>query len=69
VTGTLMNIAQGEKSAFGTLLKAGNVDKAAQMAYAVLSMVDKSEGEIDSDDKKSVCSPHQRTHATEPLSE
>lgn len=53
-----MNIAQGEKSAFGTLLKAGNVDKAAQMAYAVLSMVDKSEGEIDSDDKKSVCSPH-----------
>ena len=54
VTGTLMNMASGEKSPLGNLLKSGDVDKAAQMAYAVLSMVDKSEGDMGSDDKKSV---------------
>ena len=62
VSGTLMNIAKGEESPLGSLLKSGDVDKAATMAYAVLSMVDKSEGQMDSEDKKSVsnisfCSP------------
>ena len=54
VTGTLMNMASGEKSPLGNLLQSGDVDKAAQMAYAVLSMVDTSEGQMDSGDKKSV---------------
>ena len=54
VTGTLMNMASGEKSPLGNLLQSGDVGKAAQMAYAVLSMVDKSEGHMDSGDKKSV---------------
>jgi len=54
VSGTLMNIASGEESPLGNLLKSGDVDKAATMAYAVLSMVDTSEGQMDSDDKKSV---------------
>ena len=56
VSGTLMNIASGEESPLGNLLKSGDVDKAATMAYAVLSMVDTSEGQMDSDDKKSVSS-------------
>lgn len=46
-----MNIAGGEKSPLGNLLQSGDVGKAAQMAYAVLSLVDKSDG-----DKKSVIS-------------
>ena len=54
VSGTLMNIASGEESPLGSLLKSGDVDKAATMAYAVLSMVDTSEGQMGSDDKKSV---------------
>lgn len=54
VSGTLMNIASGEESPLGNLLKSGDVDKAATMAYAVLSMVDTSEGKMDSDQKKSV---------------
>lgn len=54
VSGTLMNIASGEESPLGNLLKSGDVDKAATMAYAVLSMVDTSEGQMGSDDKKSV---------------
>lgn len=49
-----MSMASGEKSPLGNLLQSGDVDKAAQMAYAVLSMVDKSEGEINPGDKKSV---------------
>lgn len=54
VSGTLMNMASGEESPLGNLLKSGDVDKAATMAYAVLSMVDTSEGKMDSDQKKSV---------------
>lgn len=54
VSGTLMNMASGEESPLGNLLKSGDVDKAATMAYAVLSMVDTSEGQMDSEDKKSV---------------
>ena len=54
VTGTLKSLTSGEKSPLGNLLQSGDVDKAAQMAYAVLSMVDKSEGGMDSGDKKSV---------------
>ena len=54
VSGTLMDIASGEESPLGNLLKSGDVDKAATMAYAVLSMVDTTEGQMDSDDKKSV---------------
>lgn len=46
-----MDIAGGEKSPLGNLLQSGDVGKAAQMAYAVLSLVDKSDG-----DKKSVIS-------------
>ena len=54
VSGTLMNMASGEESPLGNLLKSGDVDKAATMAYAVLSMVDTSEGQMNSEDKKSV---------------
>ncbi|XP_078349560.1 polycystin-1-like protein 2 isoform X5 [Oculina patagonica] len=54
VSGTLMNMASGEESPLGNLLKSGDVDKAATMAYAVLSMVDTSEGQMDSEDKKSL---------------
>ena len=54
VPGTLMNMASGEESPLGNLLKSGNVDKAAIMAYAVLSMVDTSEGKMASAEKKSV---------------
>ena len=54
VSGTLMNMASGEESPLGNLLKSGDVDKAATMAYAVLSMVDTSEGKMESDQKKSV---------------
>lgn len=54
VSGTLMNMASGEQSPMGNLLKSGDVDKAATMAYAVLSMVDTSDGKMGSEDKKSV---------------
>ena len=46
-----MDITGGEKSPLGNLLRSGDVGKAAQMAYAVLSLVDKSDG-----DKKTVIS-------------
>ena len=46
-----MDITGGEQSPLGSLLRAGDVGKAAQMAYAVLSLVDKSDG-----DKKTVIS-------------
>ena len=49
-----MSMASGDESPLGDLLQSGDVDKAAQMAYAVLSLVDKSEGQIDPGDKKSV---------------
>ena len=54
VTETLISMTSGEKSPLGNLIQSGDVDKAAQMAYAVLSMVDKSEGEMNSKDKISV---------------
>ena len=54
VTDTLISMTSGEKSPLGNLIQSGDVDKAAQMAYAVLSMVDKSEGEMNSKDKISV---------------
>ena len=54
VTDTLISMTSGEKSPLGNLIQSGDVDKAAQMAYAVLSMVDKSEGEMNSEDKISV---------------
>ena len=49
-----MGIAGGEKNPLGDLLQSGDVGKAAQMAYAVLSLVDTSEGQIGAGDKKSV---------------
>ncbi|XP_015751283.1 PREDICTED: sperm receptor for egg jelly-like isoform X1 [Acropora digitifera] len=49
ISGTLMGITGGEKSPLGNLLRSGDVGKAAQMAYAVLSLVDKSDG-----DKKTI---------------
>lgn len=54
VTETLISMTSGKKSPLGNLIQSGDVDKAAQMAYAVLSMVDKSEGEMNSKDKISV---------------
>lgn len=54
VTETLISMTSGEKSPLGNLIQSGDVDKATQMAYAVLSMVDKSEGEMNSKDKISV---------------
>ena len=54
VTETLISMTSGEKNPLGNLIQSGDVDKAAQMAYAVLSMVDKSEGEMNSKDKISV---------------
>ena len=57
-----MNIAQGEQSPLANLLRSGDVDKAAQMAYAVLSMVDKTEEEMGSDDRKSVSPPGWMRH-------
>ena len=54
VTETLISMTSGEKSPLGNLIQSGDVDKAAQMAYAVLSMVDKSEGEMNNKDKISV---------------
>ncbi|XP_068682590.1 polycystin-1-like protein 2 [Montipora foliosa] len=54
LSGTLMGIAGGEKNPLGDLLQSGDVGKAAQMAYAVLSLVDTSEGQIGASDKKSL---------------
>ena len=54
MSGALMNLASGENSQLGQLLKGGSVDEAAQMAYAVLSMVEKSDAGIDGSDKKGV---------------
>jgi hypothetical protein len=55
VSNTLKSLTSGEGNAMGNLLKSGDVGKATQMAYAVLSMVDKSEGSIDASDRQSVC--------------
>ncbi|XP_048586750.1 uncharacterized protein LOC5520842 isoform X2 [Nematostella vectensis] len=53
VSSTLMSLTSGENSQMSSLMKSGNVAKAAQMAYAVLSLVDKSEGGINAKDKQS----------------
>lgn len=54
MTGSLMKMASGEGSQLGQLLKGGSVDEAAQMAYAVLSMVDNTDTSVDNQDKKGV---------------
>ncbi|XP_031571396.1 uncharacterized protein LOC116305596 isoform X3 [Actinia tenebrosa] len=54
VSGTLKSMTSGKNSAMGNLLKSGDVSKATQMAYAVLSLVDKSEGNIEATDRKSL---------------
>lgn len=54
VGNTLKTMTSGSDSVMGNLLKSGDVGKAAQMAYAVLSLVDKTEANIGSDDRKSV---------------
>ncbi|EDO26275.1 predicted protein, partial [Nematostella vectensis] len=54
VSSTLMSLTSGENSQMSSLMKSGNVAKAAQMAYAVLSLVDKSEGGINAKDKQSL---------------
>lgn len=54
VSSTLKSMTSGADSAMGNLLKSGDVSKATQMAYAVLSLVDKSEGNIEAKDRKSV---------------
>ena len=46
-----MDVTGGEKSPLGKLLRSADVGKAAQMAFAVLSLVDRSDG-----DKKTVIS-------------
>jgi len=51
---TLKTMTNGQDSAMGSLLKSGDVGKAAQMACAVLSLVDNSEGDLGSNDRKSV---------------
>ena len=51
ISGTLMDVTGGQKSPLGKLLRSADVGKAAQMAFAVLSLVDKSDG-----DKKTVIS-------------
>ena len=54
MSGALMNVASGENSQLGNLLKGGDVDKASQMSYAVLSVVDGSKDKMAREDKKQV---------------
>ena len=54
MTGSLLKMASGEQSQLGQLVKGGSVDEAAQMALAVLSMVDTSDTGVDEQDKKGV---------------
>jgi len=54
VSDTLKTMTNGEDSTMGSLIKIGDVGKAAQMACAVLSLVDTNETNFGSDDTKYV---------------
>lgn len=55
---TLKSMTSGKDSAMGNLLSSGDVSKATQMACAVLSLVDQSDGKLGASDKKSVRIPY-----------